>query len=284
MMRKVGIVGCMIAGCAVMGAVALAGGDRGGRLLLHWDMPSLAASVLRDPAWRGIALYQAGRQPEALAALRATRSPEAAYNLGNALARAGDLSLAVKAYDLALRRDPDDGDARANRALVQALLSPHAPPVKGKASSAASATAARESASENTAGDAAGLLSSQGDGMAGTRESGASADKAGSSRVDRRGDAEPGLSEDGLSSSKGAASDSAGRAGRGGGQTSLAKSDGPSPREPAPPPTMETAQATLQWLASLPDDPVRFLRARIAAEHQRRIAAGTAAPPGRSPW
>jgi tetratricopeptide (TPR) repeat protein len=279
MMRVLAIAACLLAG-----VVALAGGDRGGRLLLHWGMPSLAASMLSDPAWRGIALYQASRHDEALAALRATRSPEAAYNLGNALARTGDFKLAVKAYDLALRRDPDDGDARANRALVLALMNPHAPAVKGKAVSVASATATKESASENAAGDADGLQSSQGDGMAGTRESGASADKAGSSRVDRRGDAEAGISEQGVSSSKGAASDSAGRAGRGGGQTSLAKSDAPSPREPAPPPTMETAQATLQWLASLPDDPLRFLRARIAAEHQRRIEAGTAAPPGASPW
>lgn len=276
----------MIAALALaMSAAALAGGDRGGRLLLHWGMPSLAASVLRDPAWRGIALHQAGRHAEAQAALRATRSREAAYNLGNALARAGELRLAVKAYDLALRRDPDDGDARANRALVQALLNPHAAPAKGKAMSVASATADKESASADTAGDAGGPQSSQGDGMAGTREAGASANKAGSNRVERRGDAEAGVSEEGLSSSKGAASDSAGRAGRGGGRTSVAKSNSPSPRDFAPPPpTRETAQATLQWLASLPDDPMRFLRARIAAERERRIAAGTAAPPGRSPW
>ncbi len=82
----------VIAACVFAGVVALAGGDRGGRLLLRWGMPSLAASVLHDPAWRGFALYQAGRHEEALAALRATRSPEAAYNLGNALARTGDLT------------------------------------------------------------------------------------------------------------------------------------------------------------------------------------------------
>lgn len=268
-----------------MAAAALAGGDRGGRLLLHWGMPSLAASVLRDPAWRGIALHQAGRHAEAQAALRATRSPEAAYNLGNALARAGELRLAVRAYDLALRRDPDDADARANRALVQALLNPHAPPAKGKAASVASATADKESTSPDNAGDAGGPQSSQGDGMAGTREAGTSTNKAGSNRVGRRGDAEPGMSEQGLGSSKGAASDSAGRAGRGGGRTSVARSDAASPPEAAPPPpTAETSQATLQWLASLPDDPVRFLRARIAAERERRLAAGTAAAPGRSPW
>src|SRR5690606_40873225 len=46
---------------------------------------------------------------------------QAHYNRGNALAKAGKLDEAIKAYDEALRRQPDFEDAEANRALVEAL-------------------------------------------------------------------------------------------------------------------------------------------------------------------
>ncbi len=56
------------------------------RLLLGAGMPGLAARVSDDPAWRGTALYAAGRYAEAAQAF--SKSP---YNRGNALALAGDL-------------------------------------------------------------------------------------------------------------------------------------------------------------------------------------------------
>lgn len=263
---------------ALLGAAALTGAEPGGRLLLAIGQPRAAALVLRDPAWRGVALYRAGRYAEAERVLRETRSPEAAYNLGNALARSGRLAAAVKAYDLALRRNPEDADARANRRLVLAVLDGNAPATPAKDSGVAAASAQKELSQDNLAGDGADTPPSTGDGMAGQREAAGSSSKAGSSRVDRRGTPTAGDSEAGLSSSKGAASDSAGRSGRGGGQTTGARSDAPpGPRGEAADPR---EQASAQWLASLPDDPARFLRLRIAAEHQRRLAAGRAAAEG----
>lgn len=279
MSRKIAIG--ILAFAAITACLA---GDRGGRLLLGWGMPSLAASVLQHPAWRGVALYQAGRFEEAERALRTTGSPEAAYNLGNAFVRNGNLAAAIKAYDIALKRDPNDADAQANRALVMAALKTMAAPPSGKVAGLADATATKEKTGENLAGDEAGLQSSSGDGMAGQREAGSDADSAGSSRVDRRGAPKAGKNEAGRSASKGAATDSAGRAGRSGGQTTVASSNAPPPTKTQAPAEPEMRQATLQWLTSLPDDPVRFLRLRIAAEHQRRVTAGTAVGQGGSAW
>jgi Ca-activated chloride channel family protein len=42
--------------------------------------------------------------------------------------------------------------------------------------------------------------------------------------------------------------------------------------------------ANEQWLTTLADEPGRYLKLRIAAEYQRRLEAGTAAPPGDDPW
>jgi Ca-activated chloride channel family protein len=42
--------------------------------------------------------------------------------------------------------------------------------------------------------------------------------------------------------------------------------------------------ASRQWLATLEDEPGRYLKLRLAAERQRRIEQGTAAPLGGDPW
>jgi Ca-activated chloride channel family protein len=42
--------------------------------------------------------------------------------------------------------------------------------------------------------------------------------------------------------------------------------------------------ANEQWLATLADEPGRYLKLRIAAEYRRRLEAGTLAPPGDDAW
>lgn len=42
--------------------------------------------------------------------------------------------------------------------------------------------------------------------------------------------------------------------------------------------------ANEQWLATLADEPGRYLKLRIAAEYRRRLEAGTAPPPGDDAW
>ena len=274
-----------LAAVAALGLAAVAGSERIGRALLSAGEPALAVPLLADPGWKAVALYEAGDPDAAATTFRTAGGASAAYNLGNALARAGRWKEAVKAYDVALARDPDDADARTNRAIVAAAIAAAEAGEGDQSLSDANAKATRENrGTDSTAAEDDTPTSSFGEGMAGDKEAGGASKSPGTSRVDRRGAARPGESEIGQASSKGAATDSAGRSGRSGGLTSAAATDETAAPRAERPPLDESAQATLQWLAAIPDDPVKFLRLRIAAEHQHRIQSRTAVAPGGDPW
>ncbi|MGH6858621.1 MAG: tetratricopeptide repeat protein [Phyllobacterium sp.] len=265
--------------------LVLVSNDRAGRLMLSAGYPALAAHMLTDPAWRGAAYYQAGEYKSAIAVLQTTRSAEAAYNLGNAFARDGRLALAVKAYNIALKRNPGDNAAYANRQLVQYLLQTRKDAGDTVAGLASSTAAKEKQGGENKASDDdAGTKSTSGDGMAGQREAAGNAQMAGSSKVDRRGDAQDSALQAGKGSSKGSATDSGGSSGKNGGQTTRASADDTKPDPNTLETKLETEQATLQWLAQIPDDPVRFLRLRISAEHKQREEKGIAVQSKDSLW
>lgn len=84
--------------------------------------PAQAAELLKDPMWRGTALYRSEAYEQAAKAFAEAQGADAEYNRGNALARAGKLQEALKAYDRALEQDPDMADAAANRQLVEEVL------------------------------------------------------------------------------------------------------------------------------------------------------------------
>jgi Ca-activated chloride channel homolog len=81
-----------------------------------------AQQLARAPAWRGAAAYRAGDYAAAAQALQQASGGDAAYNLGNALARQGRYQRAIEAYDHALKLDPGNTDAKANRKAVEDWL------------------------------------------------------------------------------------------------------------------------------------------------------------------
>jgi Ca-activated chloride channel family protein len=81
-----------------------------------------AQQLARDPAWRGAAAYRAGDYAAAAQALPQAPGTDAAYNLGNALAKQGAYQQALAAYDHALQLDPANADAKANRKAVEDWL------------------------------------------------------------------------------------------------------------------------------------------------------------------
>ena len=93
---------------------------------LQQGEPAAAAELFRDEAWRSAADYRNenfGRAAEGWAA-QSELEPAVAdshYNLGNALARLGDLEGAIGAYDRALTADPGNEDAAFNKALLEQL-------------------------------------------------------------------------------------------------------------------------------------------------------------------
>jgi Ca-activated chloride channel family protein len=101
-----------------------------------------AMRLAQDPAWRGAAAYRAGDYAAAVRALQAAQGTDAAYNRGNALAREGKYADAIQAYDEALKDDPRNADAKANRQAVEDWLRRQQKPPQPSSSSSGGASGA----------------------------------------------------------------------------------------------------------------------------------------------
>nr|WP_295777672.1 tetratricopeptide repeat protein [Rhodoferax sp.] len=96
--------------------------DQHGQALLQQGDAAGAAQAFTDPEHKAHAALQAGDYTGAAQTLSNINTAEAQYNRGNALAHAGDLQGAIKAYDAALKQSPQHADARHNRDVVAAAL------------------------------------------------------------------------------------------------------------------------------------------------------------------
>jgi Ca-activated chloride channel family protein len=89
--------------------------------LQHGDAKT-AAKLFKDPQWRSVAQYRAGDFAAAAKAFGQAHNPDALYNQGNALARAGQLQAAAQNYRKVLQQQPTNEDAKHNLKLVEDLL------------------------------------------------------------------------------------------------------------------------------------------------------------------
>lgn len=80
-----------------------------------------AASLFKKPEWKAAANYKAGAYDKAIENIPA-ESGDSLYNQGNALAQAGKLEEAIKAYQKALAKNPNNEDAKYNKELVEKEL------------------------------------------------------------------------------------------------------------------------------------------------------------------
>ena len=81
-----------------------------------------AAELFGQADWKAAAHYKAGEYDKALESLKNSKSASSAYNQGNALAQAGQLEQAIKAYEQALAINPNDSDAKHNKEVVEKAL------------------------------------------------------------------------------------------------------------------------------------------------------------------
>ena len=81
-----------------------------------------AAKLFENPDWKAAAHYKKGEYDKALENLKNNQTAQGAYNQGNALAQSGQLEQSMKAYEKALSINPDDSDAKYNKALVEKEL------------------------------------------------------------------------------------------------------------------------------------------------------------------
>jgi len=80
-----------------------------------------ASSLFESPEWQGSAAYKAGDFEAAVEHFSQSDDADAHYNRGNALAKMGKLEESVKAYEEALKRDPNLADAKANKKLIEEM-------------------------------------------------------------------------------------------------------------------------------------------------------------------
>ncbi|MFT5139074.1 MAG: Ca-activated chloride channel family protein [Rhodothermales bacterium] len=95
--------------------------DQQAQSALEENNADLAAALAVDPTISGEAFYRAQDYPGAVQSWAGTSGVDAWYNLGNALALAGDLEGAITAYDRVLAEDPEMEDALFNRELVEKM-------------------------------------------------------------------------------------------------------------------------------------------------------------------
>ncbi len=95
--------------------------DQQAQQALQQDRAADAATLAKDPALAGEALYRSGEFESAGQAWAQLDDVDGYYNQGNALAKAGQLDQALAAYDEALALDPDNEDAAFNRDLVEQM-------------------------------------------------------------------------------------------------------------------------------------------------------------------
>lgn len=81
-----------------------------------------AAKQFDNPDWRAAAQYKAGKYQEAAETLKDSQTADGHYNRGNALAKAGELQEALKAYEQTLKLDPAHADAKHNKEQVEKQL------------------------------------------------------------------------------------------------------------------------------------------------------------------
>lgn len=81
-----------------------------------------ASELFASADWRAAAQYESGEYEAARAEFAELPGSENRYNLGNTLARSGQLEEAIAAYDEVLEMEPEHEDAKFNRDLVEKLL------------------------------------------------------------------------------------------------------------------------------------------------------------------
>lgn len=91
------------------------------RALQHGDAKT-AAKLFKDPGWHSVAQYRSGNYAAAAKEFAKQHTPDALYNQGNALARAGKLAAAAQNYRKVLQQQPDNADAKHNLKIVEDLL------------------------------------------------------------------------------------------------------------------------------------------------------------------
>jgi Ca-activated chloride channel family protein len=270
------------------------------RMLLMFAPLAFAAQVHADTLWSNLwrnpdprgksyAEFKAGNYAAAAQDLAPFDDSEANYNRGNALAFAGDLQGALKAYDAALKQDPNNRDAQHNRALVANALKqqPQQPPQQPKQDSKPDQ---KQDAKNGQQKDQQAQNGQSGNQPGDQKNNQNNSDQSGnqSNKPGQKNDAKPDANasanpppQNGQSGQSGQAANQqppndakndADQARRDVAAGAANPSDAGANANAAVPRTPQAEQqiAQDQWLRSIPDDPGGLLRRKFLIEHMIR--------------
>ena len=274
-----------------------------------------AAALFEDSDWRGAALYEAGDYEEALLSWPAGRDIRTDYNRGNALARAGRLSAALKAYDAVLEVEPGMEDAAFNREVVKSLIdrlqqqgSPQGQSSGEEGESGGeqqNAGAGQQRSSGEGEQNSAGENGEEGQQQAGQdgQEGSAEEEEEYLQKVARQEEeqeaeggkqataetGEQGEEEEGAEQAAKGEKEEQGEESVGSSEKEKGENDGDAPGETealtqTELPQGEDSQAKDVWLRQVHDDPARLLRNKLKYQHIRRQQRGESRENRREAW
>ncbi len=251
--------------------------DQRGEQLLQQGDAAAAARTYADPRRRAYAEFKAGDYAAAAHDFAAFDDSDAHYNRGNALAHVGDLAAALKAYDAALARDPNNRDARHNRELVAQALQQQPPAPKqsgGQGQSGKQGGKQDKSAGQSGGQDQGvpGKSSSDQTGKPGQEQhagkpgdQGRGGEQAGRDKAADQGGGQNRQNLPAGNEAEQARRDAEASLGREAGTQAAGKIAGQ-----AETPRGEQQLAREQWLRQIPDDPGGLLRRKFMIEHLMR--------------
>lgn len=89
---------------------------------LNNDEADIASELFQDDEWKAAAKYRSGDYAATEALLDELQDERSIYNKGNSLAKQGRYEDAIAAYDQVLENNPEHGDAKFNKELVEKEL------------------------------------------------------------------------------------------------------------------------------------------------------------------
>ncbi len=234
-----------------------------------------AAEQFDDPLWRATALYRAGDYQQAAELFGQHNSADSLYNQGNALAKAGQLSEAIKAYELALKQDPDHQDSQYNLQLLQSLLEQQQdqpsdseqPGDQGEQQAGENQKPGEQGEPQSQPGEASGEQSGEPQPTESGAEQPPSEPQPDSAEPQENSEQAEATEQPQQSAEEATASDQ-------------------QQNEPASHSELETegeeqAQYLQQWLRRIPDDPGGLLRRKFEQQHQQQQPQQ---PENHTPW
>jgi len=93
--------------------------DQQAQAKLHEGSAADAIELFENPEWRAVAQYRAQDYAASAQEFAEHEDTRSLYNLGNAMARQGEIESAIDAYEQVLEIDPDNADAEYNRDLLK---------------------------------------------------------------------------------------------------------------------------------------------------------------------